>query len=161
MARRWVINASPLIALSRIEKLALLDVLADDIVVPAAVAREIASPADVTALTGAVAALRKARTEIVPSIDAEVARWDLGAGETDVLSWARQQPGFEAIVDDRAARSCAAAIGVPVRGTLGILVLAKQEGHLATIRSVVEALRERGMYLDHDLVDTVLALAGE
>jgi len=52
----------------------------------------------------------------------------LGAGESEVLTWARQNPGYEAILDDRAARNCAITLQIPVRGTLGVALLAKREG---------------------------------
>jgi hypothetical protein len=42
MHRKWVVNASPLIVLGRINHLFLLQHLAEEIVVPAGVAKEIA-----------------------------------------------------------------------------------------------------------------------
>jgi predicted nucleic acid-binding protein len=48
------------------------------------------------------------------------------------------------VLDDEAARRLAIALGLPVIGTLGILVLAKQEGIVATVRPLVEALAEVG-----------------
>lgn len=88
-------------------------------------------------------------------------RWDLGTGEAEVISWARQHTGFEAIVDDRAARSCAASLRIPVRGTLGLVLLAKRDGHIAAVAPMIEALRAQGLYLDQHVVDAVLVLAGE
>ena len=41
MAKRWVINASPLIVLANIGQIGLLTTLADEIVIPDAVVREI------------------------------------------------------------------------------------------------------------------------
>ncbi len=38
----------------------------------------------------------------------EVANWDLGLGESHVLSWVYSNPGYEAILDDRAAKNAAA-----------------------------------------------------
>jgi len=42
MPKKWVVNASPLIVLARINHLLLLQHLAEEIVVPAGVAKEIA-----------------------------------------------------------------------------------------------------------------------
>jgi predicted nucleic acid-binding protein len=39
--RRWVVNASPVILLARIGKIALLGDLASDLIIPSGVAREI------------------------------------------------------------------------------------------------------------------------
>ena len=43
-----------------------------------------------------------------------------------MLAWAHAHPGAEAIIDDLAGRRCAAAFSIPVRGTLGLALIAKQ-----------------------------------
>jgi hypothetical protein len=40
-----------------------------------------------------------------------ISAWDLGLGESEVLAWANERPGWEAILDDKAARDCAASPG--------------------------------------------------
>ncbi len=65
------------------------------------------------------------------------------------------------MVDDRAARSCAAALQLPARGTLGLLLLAKREGRLAAVAPIIAAIRDVGMYIDPALERSVLELAGE
>ena len=161
VARRWVVNASPLILLSKVGKLGLIDALASEVAIPAAVLDELEdSPADDPAhqVPQAIASAR-----IVPAenVDPLVERWDLGAGESAVLTFALRNRSFEAVLDDRAARNCAAALGVSTRGTLGILLLAKREGALAAVAPIIAALRDAGMYLDASLERSVLELAGE
>jgi predicted nucleic acid-binding protein len=85
----------------------------------------------------------------------------LGQGESAVLAWAHSHQGCEAIIDDLAARRCAATLGIPVRGTLGLVLLAKQRNRVALARPLVHALREAGMYLSDRVVDRALALVGE
>ena len=87
--------------------------------------------------------------------------WDLGPGETAVLSWARRHAGFEALIDDRAARTCAAALGIPARGTLGVLLLAKKEGLVDRVGPVVDEVIAAGLRVDNRLREAVLRLAGE
>jgi predicted nucleic acid-binding protein len=91
----------------------------------------------------------------------DVGAWDLGQGETAVLSWARQNPGYEVIIDDRAARNCAASLGLPVRGTLGVLLLAKKTGLIERVESVVQEVVAAGLHVHPNLRDDVLRLAGE
>ncbi len=55
-----------------------------------------------------------------------ILEWGLGVGESSVLAFALGHSGTEAIIDDLAARKCAAALGIPVRGTLGIVPSAKR-----------------------------------
>ncbi|MCW5796794.1 MAG: DUF3368 domain-containing protein [Blastocatellales bacterium] len=87
--------------------------------------------------------------------------WDLGIGESAVLSWAYAYPGTEAIVDDLAARRCAAALGIPVRGTLGLVLIAKRRGEIAEARPVLEDLRRAGMYLSDRILNLALKEVGE
>ncbi len=78
-----------------------------------------------------------------------------------MLTWGYVNPGTEVIVDDLAARRCAAALGIPVRGTLGLVLTAKQQGILPAARPVLEQLRLSGMYLSDRVMNQALALVGE
>jgi predicted nucleic acid-binding protein len=69
----------------------------------------------------------------------------LGPGESSVLAWAQTHPGSEAILDDLAARRCAATFNIPLRGTLG-LALIKQRGRIPSARRALEQLLQAGMY---------------
>ncbi|MEM9905961.1 MAG: DUF3368 domain-containing protein, partial [Cyanobacteria bacterium P01_D01_bin.44] len=95
---RVVINASPLIVLFKSGQVNLLLQLFDIIIVPNAVYRE------VTASKSDVAALQLPAATWVNRIDVEInsaiAAWDLGIGESAVLSFALANPGYRAMVDD-------------------------------------------------------------
>jgi predicted nucleic acid-binding protein len=78
-----------------------------------------------------------------------------------VLAWAHAHPGCEAILDDLAARRCAATFNIPVRGTLGLALIAKQRGRIPSARQVLEQLRQGGMYLSDHVMDEALARVGE
>jgi hypothetical protein len=47
-----------------------------------------------------------------PSLSTIIANWDLGSGESHVLSWALSYSDYEAVVDDLAARKCAKALSI-------------------------------------------------
>ena len=161
MAERPAVNASPLILLAGAGRLPLLRVAGPEVVVPAAVAREVrrAGPDD-----PAVRALVSMPWLVVlpdPAIPPSLLAWDLGPGESAVLAWAAAEPGTEAIVDDLAARRCAAAMGIPARGTLGIVLVARKRGLLPAARPVLEEMRRAGMYLSDRVLNRALALVGE
>ena len=63
--RIWVVNASPLILLGKLERLDLIDALAGQVVVPQAVVGEIAAGASDTT---AQSVLEWARTKVKPDI---------------------------------------------------------------------------------------------
>ena len=77
-----------------------------------------------------------------------------------MLSWAFLHRSL-AILDDMAARRCAAAHRVPVRGTLGLVLVAKREGLIPAARPVLDGLRQAGMYLSDALLNRALTLVGE
>lgn len=82
-------------------------------------------------------------------------------GESAVLAWARMNPGSEAIIDDLLGRKCAATLGVPLRGTLGLVLLARQRGLIPAARPVLERLRASGMYLGDAVLQEALRRVGE
>ena len=161
MAERPSINASPLIYLSRAGLLDLLQVIAPEIVVPQTVAAEILrrDATDVTAQ--AIQQNDWLKVLQTPPIPPEITAWSLGAGESAVLSWALANKNTEAIVDDLAARRCAAALQIPVRGTLGIVLTAKQRGEISAARPLLEKLRQNGMYLSDKVLNQALSLVSE
>jgi predicted nucleic acid-binding protein len=101
--------------------------------------------------------------EVVPdeSIPSTVQAWDLGAGESAVIAHALAHPGVEAILDDLAARRCAAALDIPVRGTLGIVLVAKKRRLINSARDTLDELVRSGMYLSERLILASLKSVGE
>jgi predicted nucleic acid-binding protein len=150
-----------LLFLARGGHLDLLQLTGDRLLVPTPVALEIRrrGSEDVTVrVLDATPWLEIVDPPPVPSV---IHAWDLGPGESAVLAWARAHPGCKAIIDDLVARRCAATLGVPVRGTLGLVLLAKKRGRIPLARPVLEALRQAGMYLSDRVVNGALALVGE
>ena len=96
-----------------------------------------------------------------PPIPPAIQSRDLGAGESAVLAFAYENHGTVAIIDDGAARRCAETLGIPLHGTLGLVMKAKMLGRIAAARPVVENLKRHGMYLSERAIDRAMALVGE
>lgn len=90
-----------------------------------------------------------------------LAGWGGGAGEAEVMTWALANPGFTAVLDDRAARALAARHGIPVIGSLRVIVRAKEAGLIPQARPALEKLRGAGAYVSAALIDRAIQLAGE
>jgi predicted nucleic acid-binding protein len=155
------VNASPLIFLTRANLLDLLQLTASEIAVPAPVADEIRRRGAGDPATRALAETRWLQVVDVPAVPAAIQAWDLGLGESAVLAWCAARPGVEAIVDDFNGRRCAHALDIPVRGTLGLVLLGKRRGRLRAARPVLEFLRESGMYLSDRVMNRALTTVGE
>ena len=161
MAEPPIVNASPLIYLSQVGLLHYLQLVGEEVLVPQAVANEIRAygPNDITAHS--LHHTSWLQIVEVPEVPAIIQAWDLGPGESEVLAWAHANPETETIIDDLAARRCAATLGVPVRGTLGLVLIAKQRGEIPEARPVVEQLCRAGMYLSSHVIERALALVDE
>ncbi len=90
-----------------------------------------------------------------------IAAWDLGSGESEVLGFALQHPEFCAIVDDKAARRCGKTLGAKILGTGGMLILAKRKKLIGSVASALDQLRASGLWLSDELVKLFLDEADE
>jgi predicted nucleic acid-binding protein len=150
-----------LIFLAKVGQLELLRAGIAEIIVPSTVVQELSArgPAD----PDFQEVQRQAWLRIVPAppTPPQVLAWNLGAGESSVISIALASPNCEALLDDRDARRCAQTLGIGIRGTLGLVILAKQLGVLHAARPVVEDLQRVGLFLSGDLANQALSLVGE
>lgn len=155
MPERWVVNASPLIVLAKIQQQALLAQLADSLVVPQAVVDEIDAgpPNDPARLFLSSQPL----PVVTVAPDPTVLAWDLGAGETAVLSYALHNPGWKAVLDDAMARRCARTLDIPLLGALAVILRARQAGLIPAAAPLLKALQAAGFRLDDQLIRTALA----
>jgi predicted nucleic acid-binding protein len=158
---RFVVNASPLIFLAAIDALQLLPRLAHQVLLPEAVLREVLAKAEPRLSLQILSSTAWVRIEPDVVVPDEVASWDLGAGETQVLAFGRSRGGIELVLDDRQARRCAESLGLTTTGTLGLILRAKWRGIIPAARPLVEGLIEHRLYLAHDLVEAALAEVGE
>jgi predicted nucleic acid-binding protein len=156
----WVINASPLILLSRIGQLAWLEQLAETLWVPNKVIEETSSGQDFDpfAMIAVEWAMRRRIADI--AVPTSVRAWDIDPGESQVIAHALRL-GCRAVLDDAAARRCAQALGLPVVGSIGVVLRAKTAGVIAEARPWLEKLQKAGMFADDHLIEAALASVGE
>ena len=156
-----MVDASPLILLGKIDRIGLLGALADELVVPQAVAQEVrAKPGGAPALDQ-IGLRPGARIASEVAVTPELRAWDLGRGELQVLAHTALVPGSRAVLDDLAARRCAQALGLPVIGTLGVVLRARRKGLIEAARPVIDHLRRVGLHASDELIERVLAHLGE
>ncbi len=161
MSESAICNASPLIYLARTNLLQLLQLAAPEILIPKAVALEIGArgPSDPAACALTESPwLRQVET---PPLPEEILAWDLGPGESAVISWALAHPGCLAVIDDLEGRRCAETLGIRLRGTLGLVLRARRQNVITEALPILQALRAAGMYLSDRIVETALAEIGE
>jgi len=150
-----VCNASPLIVLAKAGWLWLLPKLFTEIYVPQAVVGEImAGPPDDPARQ-TFPSLNWIHPVVMDPALSPLSVWQLGRGESEVLEYARLHAGLTALLDDRAARRAALALGVRVHGTLSILALSVQHGHVKSFTEAAGQLRAAGLYASDRIIEEV------
>jgi len=85
----------------------------------------------------------------------------LGAGESATIGLASQLDAPLVLLDNHQARQAAGQRELKVTGTVGVLLLAKQEGILDTIQPVLDTLIIQGRHISLRLRTDALRLAGE
>jgi predicted nucleic acid-binding protein len=161
VSRRFVVNSSPLILLGRISRLDLLPALADEVLVPRTVLQELAVKSGQDWLATTVSSHPGlVVVDDFPISDA-VRKWNLGAGESAVIAFCLANPGHRAVLDDLRGRHCAQALGIPLIGTLGVLVAARRQGLIPQARPLIAAIRGAGYYIEDKLIEAALSEVGE
>ena len=148
-----VSNTSAIIALGQVHQINLLSNLFTEIVISPAVRSELG--------TSFVPPSWMIEQHLTQPIGAQVLHAQLGSGEGEAISLAIELRARWVILDDRPARRLAEALGLPVIGTLGILLAAKRRGLISIVRPTLDALVGFGFHVTPQLRERLLADAGE
>ena len=154
-----ILNNTPLVAFWVLGRLDLLRDLYGEVSIPAAVRNEflaVERDAREAALVGApwikTVTLRQPRRALVYT--------GLDEGEAEVLALADEVGGL-VVMDERKGRRYAKRLGLPLTGTLGILLFAKESGLILSVADALTVLQAAGLWLDASVIAEALRLSGE
>ncbi|WP_426670647.1 DUF3368 domain-containing protein [Mucilaginibacter sp. McL0603] len=82
-------------------------------------------------------------------------------GEASAIALAHEIENNYLITDDLQARRLAIKLGLPMMGTLGVLLLAKQNGLINLVAPYLELIKQTNFRMAPELFHTVLKEAGE
>lgn len=156
-AARTVSNTTPIIHLNRIGYLHLLHAVYGAMVIPRAVATEVAgphvpNPVDLSAFSWL--------TVQDVNVPAHVAH-DLDPGEAAAIALTMHTNAPALVMDEKKGRARAVSLGLPVTGTLAVVRQAKRMGIIPLARPVIDALTASGFRAAPALVAEILRQAGE
>jgi predicted nucleic acid-binding protein len=151
MREAIVSDTSCLILLEKIGELDLLEVLFRKIVITPDIAEEYRSdlPPWILIMSPENAQYQK----ILEGI--------LDRGEASAIALAVEQPDCLLIIDDAKARKYAQHLSLKVTGTLGVIILAKQKGIIASVKPILKKVRETDFRITEELEFRVLQKSGE
>jgi len=160
-----VSDASPVLNLAIIDRLDLLQQQFGKVWLPQAVIDELRIEGD---LPGS-AVIRQAwragwlGPEVVQDrVRVSILRRDLDLGEAEAIALALQQRADWLLLDEREGRRIAKSLGLRVTGVLGILLRARLEGLLPSMREAMDQLRNLADFrIGADLYDQLLESAHE
>lgn len=148
-----VADASPLIALIQLRLLETVAPLFAELLIPPAVAREIA-PSGIRPNWIVERSPRR-------PFDVRLGGIKLGPGESEAIGLALELGTHTLLLDERRARRLAAELGLRIIGTVGLLVAAKQAGLIVAVRPYLETLLAVGFHVAPQIIEGALREAGE
>lgn len=164
MSERLVViaDAGPIIALGIAGQLDILGQLFGRVVVPEAIYVEVVVQGRGRPGSSELARASWAeRVVVTPPPDALLAE-ELGPGEAEAIALSVRRHADLLLIDERKGRRIATlAYNLHVKGTAGVLVLAKRRGLVPSVRPLLETMRAGGYYLAESLVDLAAREVGE
>lgn len=166
-----IADASPLIALARIEQFQLLPMLFNEVLMTDIVQHEILQGgvfSERAILEQAIKAgwLQVVRLDKQPILnDFNAAVEGLDAGEASSIRWSahlqQQQQAVLLIMDEAKGRAVARRLKLDLMGSAGILALAKRQGLISSVQPLLIQLKQSGYYLSDSVIKAALKLAQE
>jgi len=155
-----VSNSTILIGLAKIDKLDLLKKLFSKVYIPEAVFDELTQTQKVGASDIKRASYLERKS---PNDVKEVALLlgNLDRGEAEVLALSKELNADLVLIDEEKARKAAVLAGFEVMGLMGVLLAAKRQGFLKSIKPLISELKEKKFRVAEDIVADILKSAEE
>ena len=159
---RVIVNSTPLIVLSNVNHLDILQKLYNDIYIPQAVYDEVTAKND--------SACQQIKNNlnwihicnIQDQSKKRMYQAKLHDGEVEVMILAQEnQNNDTVIIDDNAAKKTAKFLGLNVTGTLGVILKAKKNNIITNVSSIMNQLIQNSFYITQDVYNFIKTEAGE
>ena len=162
MAAIVIADASPLIALARVNGIVWLRALFTEVVVADAVLREVLTGQFPDTEERIQAGLTSGWLKPVVVEATKPDLPDLDEGETASIRLALQHGGDALLlIDERAGRAVAHELGLQLAGTAAVIGMARQRGLISSARDVFAALHTSDFRIAPAVIQTVLDRSGE
>ena len=153
-----VSDTGPLAVLFKAKLLSILKELHEEVLVPRAVERELRRKPEGADIFRDNIGINATEVENIELVKALMLVVDEGEAEAIALAL---HSGARLLIDEKRGKNAAKALGLEIRGTLGLFVEAKNKGIIRSVKDCIDELLELGYYLDYELIEEVLRKADE
>ena len=157
-----VINTGPIISIvAATGSLDILNRLYKDVYVPYEVCREIAENSSRTFAQkefNEALFLKKAETPVSIS---PFLKNILDIGEASVIQLALNKKLQTVCIDEKVGRRVARLNNLSLTGSIGILIKAKNQGYLQSMKNAIHAMKNKGVYLSDNIIEFALEHTNE
>lgn len=85
----------------------------------------------------------------------------LDAGEASAITLATELNDALLIIDESKGRKVAKKMGLSVTGSLGVVIIAKNKGHISSVKAIIEKIERTNFRISPSIIQSVLKKAGE
>jgi len=157
-----VSNTTPLSELAKIDRLDLLHSLFATILIPPTVYAELTTGNHPATIAVPAATWNETRpVQQVERIAQLLQTPGLDRGECAAIALAEELQANRLLMDERAGRKLAQTLALPTIGTIGILLLAKEEQIVSEITPLLDDLIAQGTWISPAFYQQILQMAGE
>ena len=160
-----MLPTSPLSSLALVGYLSILKDIYTDVIIPQAVANELANLTEEDIRIKAIVSLnwiqvqQAANLELVACLRNE---YNLDIGEAEAIALALELKADELLIDERLGRREAVRLGLSITGFLGVLLIAKNRGLISKVQPIIDALiLQANFRISRQLYEEVLQTANE
>ena len=154
-----VSNSTPIISLATVGQISLLDTLFGRIAIPREVARELKSNKypgyqDIDQPWCEI-------KDVQGMLYVGFLCHDLDRGEAETITLAKELQADTVILDERTGYQIAKQQGLHVIGTLTVLLMAKQQGLIPSVRPLLDEMIQKGRWYSQSVYHSFLRQIGE
>jgi uncharacterized protein len=151
MSKIIISDTSCLIALSRINRLDILHYIFSTIVTTEEVQREFGQP--LPSWLEVKQVKNESKFEEIKKL--------LDQGEASAIALALETENAVLVIDEKKGRKIAKELNIEIIGTLRILLFAKQEGIIPSVKDLIQKLHHYNFRFAKSIIDQILKEAGE
>ena len=155
-----ICNSSPLINLSKVGKLSILQKLFRTIIIPVAVYNELINDVAEKEGSNEIAELIKNKVIIIKEVNdknlVKALRNDLDYGESEVIALALEIGADLLIIDELDARKKAELYNLPKTGFIGLLIKAHSLKYIDNFIELLDIAIEKGFWINRKLYQRII-----